>query len=268
MFAIDCHDHIYHPRLASRAVKGVGQFYDVPMQCGGTTDELVRIAQNSPIKRFVVNSVAMNAKSVRKLNDFVASQCAGHEEFVGLGTLHPDLEPEEVKEEIEYIISLGLKGIKLHPDTQQFNADDDRAMVLYEAIEGRLPLLIHAGDHRYDTSHPRRIARIAESFPDLTMVAAHFGGWSIFEEAVPYMTKLSCYMDISSVMPFMDDKRVVELIRLYGADRLMFGSDFPMWDPVKEYEHFMSLPLTDEEREKILWKNAAAVFDVPVEGLV
>ena len=231
------------------------------------SDELAAIAQNSPIKRFVVNSVAMNAKSVRKLNDFVDAECKAHKEFVGLGTLHPELGRDEVNEEIDRIISLGLKGIKLHPDTQQFNADDDGAMALYEAIEGRLPLLIHAGDHRYDTSHPRRIAKIAESFPGLTMVAAHLGGWSIFEEAVPYMTKLDCYMDISSVMPFMDDKIVVELIRLYGADRLMFGSDFPMWDPVKEYEHFMELPLTDEERKKILWKNAAAVFDVPVDGL-
>lgn len=72
-------------------------------------------------------------------------------------------------------------------------------------------------------------------------------------------------MDISSVMPFMTREKAYEYIKMYGSDRLLFGSDFPMWDPIKEYETFMSFDLTDEEREKILWKNAAKVFDIAVE---
>ena len=79
------------------------------------------------------------------------------------------------------------------------------------------------------------------------------------------MKDRSCYMDISSVMPFISPERVHELIRLYGADRLMFGSDYPMWHPVKEYESFMKLDLTDDEREMILCKNAAEVFGIETE---
>jgi len=265
LFAIDCHAHIYHQRLAPRAVKGVGEFYDVAMSCGGTTDELSEIAKNSPVKKFVVNVVALNAKSAARLNDFVAAECSLHPEFVGLGTLHPDM--EDIDSEIERIVSLGLKGIKLHPDTQQFEADSPKAMKIYERIEGRLPLLIHSGDYRYDYSHPRRIARIADTFPKLTMVAAHLGGWSIFEEAIPYMKDRSCHMDISSVMPFMKPERVLEMIRLYGADRLMFGSDFPMWHPVSEFDSFMKLDLSHEEQEKILWQNAASVFSIDCSSL-
>ncbi len=262
MMVIDCHAHIYHKKLAARAVKGVGEFYDVPMSCSGTTEELAEIASRGKVNRFIVNSVAMNAKSVKKLNDFVAQECSAHSEFIGLGTLYPDL--ENIDEEIDRIISSGLKGIKLHPDTQNFDADCPAAMKMYEKISGRLPLLIHSGDYRYDRSHPKRIANIIDSFPGLTVVAAHLGGWSIFEEAVPYMKDRNNYMDISSVMPFMKPDRVYELIKLYGADRLMFGSDFPMWDPEKEYEDFMKLPFSDEEREKILWKNAADVFGIEV----
>ena len=260
MFVIDCHDHIYMKRLAQRAVKGVGEFYDVPMACGGISDELCEIAKESPIKMFVVNAVAMNAKSVPKLNDFIAEECRRHPEFIGLGTLHPNM--QDIDSEIERIISLGLKGIKLHPDTQQFDADSGDAMRIYERIEGRLPLLIHSGDYRYDFSHPRRIANIADTFPKLTMIAAHLGGWSIFEEAVPYMKDRSCYMDISSVMPFVRAERVKELIRLYGADRLLFGSDFPMWHPVSEYESFLKLGLSEEEQAKILYQNTAKIFSV------
>ncbi len=258
MTVMDCHAHIYHPKLAARAVKGVGAFYEVPMACGGTVEELLTMAEQSPVKRFVVNVVAPNAKSAAKLNDFIAAECQKHPELIGLGTLHPDM--DNVGEEVDRILSLGLKGIKLHPDTQQFNADSDRAMKMYEQIEGRLPLLIHSGDYRYDFSHPRRIARICDSFPKLTMIAAHLGGWSIFEEAVPYMQDRHCYMDLSSVMPFVKPDKVLSYIRLYGADRLLFGSDYPMWHPVSEYEQFMRLPLTAEEQEKILYRNAAAIF--------
>ena len=262
MLVIDCHDHIYHKKLAVMAVKGVGEFYDVNMACNGTGDELAKYAKCSPIKIFEVNSVALRANTVKRLNTFVAEQCKAHSEFVGLGTLHPDM--ENADEEIERIISLGLKGIKLHPDTQKFNADSDKAMKLYEKFAGRLPLLIHGGDHRYDYSHPRRLERIEQCFPQLTMVAAHLGGWSIYEEAVPYMSRMHCYMDISSVMPFVKPERVMELIRLYGADRLLFGSDYPMWDPVSEYESFMKLDLSQDEQEKILYKNTAAIFGIDI----
>ncbi len=260
MFVIDCHDHIYHKKLAPMAVKGVGEFYNVPMACTGTGDALAEYAKKSPVKKFVVNSVALTASTVKRLNTFVAEQCKAHSEFIGLGTLHPDM--ENADEEIERIISLGLKGIKLHPDTQKFDADSDKAMRLYEKFAGRLPLLIHGGDYRYDHSHPRRLQKIEQCFPNLTMIAAHLGGWSIYEEAVPYMKEMHCYMDISSVMPFVKPKRVTELIRLYGADRLLFGSDHPMWDPVSEYESFMALDLTREEQEKILYKNTARIFNI------
>lgn len=265
MLVIDCHDHIYHKKLAVMAVKGVGEFYDVDMACSGTADDLVKYAGCSPIKKFVVNSVALTANTVKRLNTFVAEQCRAHSEFVGLGTLHPDM--DNADEEIERIISLGLKGIKLHPDTQKFDADSDKAMKLYEKFAGRLPLLIHGGDHRYDYSHPRRLERIEQCFPQLTMVAAHLGGWSIYEEAVPYMSRMHCFMDISSVMPFVKAERVRELIRLYGADRLLFGSDYPMWDPLNEYEAFMKLGLTQEEQEKILFKNTARIFGIDISNI-
>lgn len=260
MFAIDCHDHVYNRRIAKHAVSGVGDFYNVEMNCTGIADELIGIAENSPIKHFVINAVALTPKHVNSLNNFIISECEKHKEFSGLATLHPDM--ENADEEIERVIAAGIKGIKLHPDTQNFNADCDNAMKLYEKIAGRLPLLIHSGDYRYNMSHPERIAHIIDTFPNLTVVAAHLGGWSIYDEAVPYMLDRKCFMDISSVMPFMPPEKVLGFIKLYGADRLMFGSDFPMWNPIKEYESFMALELSDEERAKILWKNASNVFGI------
>ena len=84
---------------------------------------------------------------------------------------------------------------------------------------------------------------------------------------IPYLTDKNCYMDISSAMPFLPPEKIHSLIRHYGAERLMFGSDYPMWDPVREYEAFMKLDLTEQERELILRKNAAKVFSIDVSAL-
>lgn len=262
MFAIDCHDHVYNPRLASIVVKRVGEYYNVDMTCGGLAEELTEMAENSPVKKFIINSVAQTAKSVKKLNDFISQAQQQHSELYSLGTLHPDM--TNIHEEVDRIISLGLHGIKLHPDSQEFVIDCPAAMRLYECIEGRLPLLIHCGDYRSDLSHPKRLANVLNSFPKLTVVAAHFGGWSIFEDAVPYMSEYNCYMDISSSMPFIGKEKVFEYIRHYGSERLLFGSDFPMWNPVSEYNSFMELPLSDEERKNILYKNSAEIFNIDI----
>ena len=64
--------------------------------------------------------------------------------------------------------------MKLHPDTQMVDMDDPRLMTIYEIIEGKMPIVIHCGDYRYDYSHPKRIKRIIAAFPDLVVKAAQF----------------------------------------------------------------------------------------------
>ena len=123
-------------------------------------------------------------------------------------------------------------------------------------IEGRASLVIHSGDYRYDYSHPRRIKNILRTFPHLKVDAAHFGGWSIYDLALEYMEDEQCFMDCSSSFAFLGHRRAKELIRIYGADRILFGSDFPMWAPADELEFLRQLDLTDQEMELITWRNA------------
>lgn len=146
--------------------------------------------------------------------------------------------------------------MKIHPDTQKVNMDDPRLMRLYEIIEGRLPIVIHTGDYRYDYSHPRRLKRILHTFPKLVVDAAHFGGWSVFDYALEYLEDENCYVDTSSALEFLGPRRTVELARAYGIERVMFGSDFPMWSPVNEYNMLAAMPFTEDEFEAITWHNA------------
>ena len=158
---------------------------------------------------------------------------------------------------------MGLKGIKLHPDIQHFPLDDPRCRIIYESCQGKIPILLHTGDNRFDFSNPNRLLPVLRDFPGLTVIGAHFGGYSIWQEAASQLHGIpNFYVDCSSTMFALPDAEVVELIRLYGADRVMFGTDYPMWSPVVELAHFQRLPLTQEERALILHKNAEAIFGI------
>jgi predicted TIM-barrel fold metal-dependent hydrolase len=126
-------------------------------------------------------------------------------------------------------------------------------------------MLIHTGDSRYDNSNPNRMMPILEKYPKLTVIGAHFGGWSVWDDASRQLCDFSnLYVDCSSTFPFANqDLSLGEmLIHRYGADRVMFGSDFPMWSPKDELETFMKLRLTDEERRMILSENAKRVYKI------
>ncbi len=255
MTVIDCHCHIYPGKIARRAAESVGDFYLVPMyEAEATCEKVLEICKDSPITHHIVHSVAVKASNVEGINTFIAEQCAAHPELIGFATLHQDFEDPEA--EIEHAIDLGLKGLKLHPDTQKVNLDDPRLMRIYEIIEGRLPLIVHTGDYRYDYSHPRRLKNVLHAFPDLVVDAAHFGGWSVFDLAVEFLEDERCFLDMSSAQQFLGPRRTYELTKIYGCDRLMFGSDFPMWDPLDEYERYTALPFTDDELENLTWHNA------------
>ena len=92
---------------------------------------------------------------------------------------------EDAEGEILRIKAMGLRGIKLHPDFQKFEIDDEKMFPTYKILEReKLPILFHTGDKRYNFSGPRHLIKIMEKFPDLVCIGAHFGGWSMWDEAV------------------------------------------------------------------------------------
>ncbi len=252
---IDVHCHIYPEPIKEKAVRSVGQFYNISMDVtDGSAEALLASCAGSPIGRHVVHSVALSPHQVTSINDFIAAQCAAHPQFTGFFTLHQDFPNPE--QEIERALSMGLVGLKLHPDSQQVDMDDPRLMAIYEMAEGHFPIIMHCGDCRYDFSHPRRMQKILRRFPKLVVDAAHFGGWSIYDLAVEYLENENCYLDMSSAQAFLGPRRTAELVRIYGTDRILFGSDFPMWNPVVELDAFSALPFTSEELEAMTSKNA------------
>ncbi len=251
---IDSHVHVYPDKIAIKAAVQIGKFYDIEMRFDGSVGGLLAEGEKAHADMFLIHSVATGAAQVQSINNFIAAEVKKYpNRFIGFGAMHPDF--ADIDAEVERIQKLGLRGVKLHPDFQGFAADSEEAMRIYRAVEGKLPLLIHAGDKRHDFSGPRRIQHIVEKFPDLTVIAAHFGGWSEWDKVMGTLSGANLYTDTSSSFYALNDEQIMALIEYYGADHVFFGSDYPMWDAAGEIKRLRSLPLDDKTKDMILGDN-------------
>lgn len=265
---IDSHVHVYPDKIAEKAAMGTGSFYGLNMTYNGTVSQLKEESKKVGIAHAVIFSVATTPKQVRSINDFIAQTVSEDKGFfTGLGAIHPLT--EDIEGELKYVKQLGLKGVKIHPEIQNFILDDERSLEICRLCEKYdLILFAHTGDKRFDMSNPNRLKTILEKFPNLTVVAAHLSGWSVWEQVKNTLPKYkNLYVDCSSSFPFLSYDKAVELVREYGSERVMWGSDYPMWDYTKEVSRFNGLPFTESERENILYKSAQKLFGISLKSL-
>ena len=256
MEIIDAHAHIYPEKIAEKATKAIGEFYDLEMEISsGTTERLIEQGKKAGIDKFVVHSCATKANQVRSINEFIKSELDKHSEFIGFMTLHQDLTEEEINSEVEWCIKNGFKGIKMHPDFQKFYIDDEKAEKIYKTVGDRLPFLLHTGDDRYEYSKPKRLVKMAKKYPEIKFIGAHFGGYRCWNDVKEYVGLDNVYFDTCSALAFIGSERAKDIIDLLGEDKFFFGTDYPMWNAKQEIERFMQINLTKETREKIFAKN-------------
>ena len=260
MRVFDVHVHIFPDGIAERAVTAIGSFYEnFNMACDGRLETAIRVMDEAGVTRCAAHSVATSAHQVARINAFVMdAHRRWPDRLVPFAAMHPDLErPREVA---EAVIAAGFRGVKLHPEIQGFRIDDSRVLDMLAPFEGRLPVLCHCGDYRYDNSSPARLKRVLRALPRLTLICAHLGGWTVWREAARQLTGEDIYVDTSSALFALTPGEATAIIRGYGVERALYGTDFPMWSPVDELKRFDRLNLTDGERQRILWDNHLALF--------
>jgi len=82
----------------------------------------------------------------------------------------------------------------------------------------------------------------------------------MWEDSRRYLIGRNIFMDTSSSLAYLDPSEAVDMIRNHGADKFLFGSDYPMWRHKDELDRFLMLDLSETEREAILYNNAAKLF--------
>lgn len=264
MKIIDAHCHIFPDKIARFASRNIQSFYDIErVSFHGTISELIEQCRQSGVSQCVVSMVATKSDQPQEFNTYITELTESNKDMlIPLGTLHP--ESEAIVDDFKHFLSTGCKGIKLHPDMQESKADCKGYKEIYAlCAEHNIPVLLHTGDSRYDNSNPDRIEKILTEFPKLTLIGAHYGGWSVWDEAAERLHRFdNFYVDTCSSSYMLTDSAIKGLMSKYGTDKIIFGTDYPIWRQEDEINRIMSLKLSDTDLEKIFHKNIEKLLNI------
>ena len=255
----DIHAHIFPHRIAEKASRSIGGFYNAASNHIPTLEILLEEEKKAGIETVAASSSATTPAQVAHINEFIAQSIRQTPGLVCLGSLFPTMDGWE--RELERMVDFGIHGIKIHPDFQKVPVDDPKAVPMYRAVaKAGLPVLFHMGDARYDYSAPERLSNLIRQVPDLVAIAAHFGGWQAWDRSYAHILPENVFYDTSSSLMFLGKDRGLDFLDKMGAHRFLFGSDFPMWTPKTELERFLELGLDETTQNRILYGNFERLF--------
>ncbi|NLZ60056.1 MAG: amidohydrolase family protein [Lentisphaerae bacterium] len=255
----DVHTHAFHPKIAAKVLRQLEHHYHIPpLGTGELSDLLPRLAQ-AGIDRACIHCAATSAAQVIPANRWALSlqKTPG---LIPFGTLHPDY--KNMAEELELLQRKGIKGIKIHPDFQGFRLDAPALLPCFEAMQDNFTLMVHVGDllpPEQNPSCPFKLAYIKRLFPNLKIIAAHFGGYRHWQYVLQAFTGLEIYLDCSSSLFTIGQSLLEEIFRKWPRELLLFGSDYPLFDPGDEMKRLQyRLKLSDAQLRRIM-QNANAL---------
>ena len=262
---IDFHTHCFTDSLAPCAVERLEKKAGIQAVHDGTLSGLAAHMAACGVDRFVVQPVATKPSQVGVINEWAQKCTDGSAVF--FGALHPD--DPDFTGAAQRLKESGFKGVKLHPDYQQFMTDEPRAMALYETLfREDMAVLFHAGIdlELSDPVHctPAMLANVISAFPEATIIAGHFGGYRLWDDVEALLIGTPLYLDTAYTLPDLNPRRMVDMARRHGVDRVIFGTDSPWRDISEEVAAVSQAGFSQAELEKILWENAARILGLPV----
>lgn len=272
----DFHTHVYPDRIAEKTIKTLmDSAPDVKIYTKGTLNALLESMKNAGIDRSVVLPVATRKGQFDTINKFALELNRTYPNLVSFGGIHPD--DDNIEEKIKFLKDNGFKGVKIHPDyTDTFIYDERYIKIIKECARQGLKLVTHAGaDPAFKIihCHPQKARQVLEKVHAETgvkepfMIFAHLGGIRVHEDVKKYLLGSNCYLDISCSFSELGSwcnttaKEVAEVIKIHGADKILFATDSP-WNDQKAYlEHFRAMQeISDTEKELILYRNAEKIL--------
>lgn len=262
---IDFHTHCFPDKIAEKAIdmlkcrSGITRPFH-----NGTVNGLLELAKNCGVDISVVLNIATNPHQQHKVNDFAISlkEISG---LIPFGSVHPD--STDALEEIERLHINGIKGIKLHPDYQNFFVNEKRMLPIYEKIASLgMITLFHCGS---DIGYPVPVHCTAEALSEVLpvfggapVVAAHFGGIWALPETKKYLAGKNVYLDTAYCYGMITPRYAKEIIDIHGVDKILFASDAPWNAPWQDMEMIGCLGLTSDEEKAVLGENARKLLAI------
>ncbi len=270
---IDFHTHTFPDKIAAAALAKMQGDSHSRTFSDGTRSGLQRSMAQAGIHHSVVLPVATNPAKIAHIND-LSIQLTDRDGMIYFGCVHPDA--PDWYDELGRIAAAGIKGIKIHPVYQGTDINDVRFLrILDRAGALGLIVLTHAGD---DIGFPGVVRCSPEMTADalrqvgpLQMVLAHMGGWRNWDR-VAQLAETGVYIDTSfslGKIPCLEDgyytteqrallsiDEFCRLVRIFGAERVLFGTDSPWSDQSESLAAIRALPVAEADKAAILGGNA------------
>ncbi len=256
---IDFHAHAFPDALAPRGLEALERSADYVYKpvTDMTISGLLGYMDAHGIAMSVIQPVITKASQTKGVNEWAASVQSDRVVSFGGVYAHTD----DYKRDVDFVVSLGLKGLKFHAEYQDFVLDAPEMLKIYDyALSKGLILLHHAGDDPafpppYKTS-PKQFLNVSRAMKGGVIVAAHLGGHGQWDDVEQYLAGSDIYLDTSMGLGYYPREQFLRIAKTHARDKLLFASDSPWSDTAAEARILRELPLDDELKENIFYKNA------------
>jgi len=280
---IDFHTHVFSPQIKKNRSKYIDNdpcfaiLYSNSKAKLATADELITSMDEAGIDISVIVNYGWTTHELCvETNDYILESIARYpRRLIGFCSVQPN-SYEAAIAEIERCVKGGITGVgEMRPDMQLFDLRDEEVMKPFvEAIaKHKLILLTHASEpvgHEYPGKGgitPDMLYPFIISFPDLTIVCAHWGGGLPFYALMPEVKQAmtNVFFD-TAASPFLYSPQIYnQVIQLVGADKILFGSDYPLLPPGRLLKEINSLDLPEATKSLILSGNAQRLLGIKDE---
>ena len=227
-----------------------------------TAEEIIESMDKLGIARSVVFNLTPFAQvrghDYSKANEAVAKEIKKFpDRLIGFARTNPWLGEQSLKD-LEYAAKqLNFKGLKLHPTIDWFPANAEILNPLVElTIRLRIPILMHT--YEPTKSLPTLVGDLAERYPEAKIIMAHMGGSLYFSQAILALKKNdNLLLNTAGVYQPHMIKTAVDKI---GAERVIFGSDFPYGNPKIELAKVEASGIEEKQKKLVLGENMARLI--------
>ena len=264
---IDFHTHIFPERIANHAIAslkaGVLREEGIATECytDATYSGLIKSMEENGVSLSIAMPIVTNPEKPDGVNNY--AETIRSDRVISFASVHPM--QHNAADAVKSFRERGFIGIKMHPEFQHCYINSHESIAVLKAAEEEgMAVMLHAGA---DIGMPPPVHCTPKMLKDAlgyvsgeNIIAAHMGGWRMWDEVLKYLAGTRIYMDIAFVGGFIDDTLCREIIKKHGADKILFGSDSPWETPAYTLQYLLSLGLEEDATEKIKHKNARALL--------
>ncbi len=226
---------------------------------GLTEDDFLQLMEGAGIDKAVITPLFDRYGDYQAGNALLAEVIQAHpDRFLGFVRVDPYRTDQALEMIEEGIVEKGFYGIKMHPRSERFHLDDEVVNPIFEAaIDLEVPVLIHGGETNY--CHPLLFGRIAERFPAATIIMGHMGKKEVSRGIEMAEEFSNIILETSSTG---NPKTIEKAVERVGAERVVFGTDIPFFDPRVEIKKIRLLDVEPKIKSLILGENMRRILNL------